>query len=401
MFGSRWHLFRVFGIPIGIDPSWVIILAILTWSLATGFFAPALPEYQEISWWLLGLGTALAFFICLVLHEMGHALVARSRGIPIRGIRLFLFGGVSEMGSEPGSASSEFLMAIAGPLVSAALAVIFWLLWEIGLNEGWPVALLVFCWLLARINLTVLIFNLVPAFPLDGGRVLRSILWGALRNLRRATYIAALLGQGFAWFLIVVGVLCLFHPETLLTGIWLGLIGMFLNSAAQASYQQVLIRQALKGEPVRRFMNPQPIVVPPTLDLRSWVEDYVYRYHRKMFPVATDGHLLGIIRTKRLAEIPREERSHHQVSEVMEQDLRPIIVSPDTDALDALSQMQQTGSSRLLVMEGDRLVGIVSLKDLLSFLNLKMELDAGQDNAPRPPRQPWYGSERKETPAPR
>jgi CBS domain-containing protein len=302
------------------------------------------------------------------------------------------------MTSEPGSALSEFLMAIAGPIVSGILALIFWLLAGIGEDQGWPVALQVFLILLWQINLMVLIFNLVPAFPLDGGRVLRSILWGAMRNLRRATHVAALLGQGFAWFLIAIGILYLFNPATLVSGIWLGLIGLFLNRAAQASYQQVLVRQALKGEPVRRFMNPEPVVVPPTMDLRSWVENYVYRHHRKMFPVVTEGHLQGVIGTRRLAEIPREEWDRHQVGEVMRQDVRPLSISPDTDALDALSRMQQTGSSRLLVVEGDHLVGIVSLKDLLRFLNLKMELGDQMEEGQGPPRQSWYGSERRETP---
>jgi Zn-dependent protease len=312
----------------------------------------------------------LTFFTCIVLHELGHALVARAVDIPMRGITLFLFGGVAEMEDEPRSAGSEFLMAVAGPVVSAILAGIFWL--SSGLVEM-PVLALSLRYL-AGINLAVLLFNLVPAFPLDGGRVLRSLLWGVLGDLRRATRWAALAGQAFAGLLIGLGVLH-FFAGSVVQGLWLGLIGLFLNNAAQGSYRQVLVRQALQGEPVSRFMNPKPIVVPPGLNLRSWVEDYVYRYHRKLFPVAANGHLEGVISTKALAHYPHDEWVKHTVAEAMRPDVEQLRIAPDADALQALGQMQRTGSSRLLVLDGDRLVGIVSLKDLLRFLNLKLELE--------------------------
>ncbi|HZT80838.1 MAG TPA: site-2 protease family protein, partial [Gemmataceae bacterium] len=301
----------------------------------------------------------------------GHAFAGRAMGLEYRGITLFLFGGVAELADEPPTAASEFIMAIAGPIVSAVLAGIFW-----GLALVTPVPWLAYAFLsVAVINAVVLVFNLVPAFPLDGGRVLRSILWGLLGSLRRSTRWASLLGQGFAWVLILLGVFRLFWGADILGGMWSILIGMFLNNAARASYQQVVLRQALEGEPVRRFMNPQPVVVPPTLDLARWVEDYVYRHHRKAFPVASDGRLEGYITTQALANIPRGEWAHHTVGEVMRHDLDALSIAPDADAMDALGKMQRTGLSRLLVTEGGRLVGIVSLKDLLRFLSLKMELE--------------------------
>lgn len=369
MFGKRWRLFHLLGIPISVDASWLIILALLTWTLSA-LFQQSVPDLSVAVYWLLGLVAALAFFTCIVLHELGHAVVARMAGIPMRGITLFLFGGVAEMESEPPTAVSEFLMAIAGPAVSAVLATGFWLL--SGLEQApWSAFLLR---QLAGINLAVLIFNLVPAFPLDGGRVLRSLLWALTANLRRATYLAALSGQAFAWMLLILALLNLFAGQ-LIQGIWLGLIGMFLKNAARSSYQQVLVRQALQGEPVSRFMHQKPIVVPPNLDLRSWVEDYVYRYHRKMFPVASNGHVEGVISTQALQKHPRNEWPRHTIGEEMRPDVATLSIAPDADALHALEQMQRTDSSRLLVMEGDRLVGIISLKDLLRFLNLKIELE--------------------------
>lgn len=379
MFSSRWRLFRLFGIPISLDLSWLVILALVTWSLARYWFPFALPHQPARDYWLMGLITALAYFCCIVLHEMGHALVGRSLGMPIRGITLFLFGGVAELGDEPPSAGKEFLMAIAGPLVSVALAILFWVLERAGKASGWQPQLRFVFEYLAIINAVVVGFNLVPAFPLDGGRVFRSILWWFMGSVRRATYWASQVGQGFAWLLIAWGVFQ-FFTDNWLGGLWMGLIGLFLNNAAKSSYQQVLVREALKGEPVGRFMNREPIVVPPSLDLRHWVEEYVYRYHRKTFPVAADGHLEGVITTRALSEIPRQEWEQHTVGEVMRRDLRAVTIHPSADALQALGKMQRTGASRLLVTDQDKLVGIISLKDLLRFLHMKIELaESGAD----------------------
>jgi Zn-dependent protease/CBS domain-containing protein len=373
MFSTRWRLFRLLGIPISLDASWLIILALITWTLRVNF-QQELIGLRISDYWIMGLVAALAFFICIVLHELGHATVARARGMRIRGITLFLFGGVAELEGEPPSAGTEFAMAIAGPIVSAVLGAVFWLLAGWGKEAIWPLPVVLVLSYLAWINWIVLAFNMIPAFPLDGGRVLRSILWGASGNLRRATRWAATLGQGFAWFFIILGVVRFFAGDVF-GGLWMGLIGLFLNNAARSSYQQLLVRQALEGEPVRQFMNPEPIVVPPSLDLRHWVEDYVYRYHRKTFPVASNGHLEGVISTRTLTQFPRSEWDHHTVGEAMRHDIRAISIPPDADALAALGKMQRTGSSRLLVTEGDHLLGIVSLKDLLRFLHLKIELE--------------------------
>jgi Zn-dependent protease/CBS domain-containing protein len=376
MFTARVQLFRLAGIPIRLDASWLVILALLTWTLTEQVFLPELPEAAWYTHWILGLATAVAFFICIVLHELGHALVARASGMQIRGITLFLFGGVAELGGEPPSAGAEFLMAAAGPGVSAVLATLFWAMSAFVTHaSGWLWADLMLR-NLALINITVLLLNLIPAFPLDGGRIFRSALWGILGDVRRATYWAALGGQAFAWILIAIGILRFIYGD-FIGGLWMGLIGLFLNNAARGSYQQVLIREMLQGEPVSRFMHTEPIVVPPSLDLRHWVEDYVYRYHRKAFPVASNGHLEGFISTQALGQYPRDDWEKHTVGEVMRHDLEKVSIPPNADALQAMSKMQQTGLSRLLVTDGDRLLGIISLKDLLRFLHLKVDLERG------------------------
>jgi len=289
---------------------------------------------------------------------------------------------VAEIGDEPPSPRAELLMAVAGPAVSIFLAPLLGSLAWLGYRNGWAPQIVVLLGYLGSINALVLAFNLVPAFPLDGGRVLRSILWGTTGNLRRATYWASLVGRAFAWVLIAYGVLSFFGGNPL-GGIWFGLIGLFLSNAAQSGYTQVLVRQALQGEPVRRFMNPNPIVVSPSLDLRHWVDDFVYRYHRKTYPVVSDGRLEGCIDTQALARIPRAEWDQRTVGDVMRRDLQAVTISPQADALHALNKMQQTGSSRLIVTEGDQVVGIISLKDLLRFLNLKIELEGMHEGEQR------------------
>jgi Zn-dependent protease len=380
MFRTRLRLFRIAGISISVDASWLIILALLTWTLTTAFRGVH-PNASAGEYWTMGLVTALAFFVCIVLHELGHALVARRLGIPLRGITLFLFGGVAELEGEPRSAGAEFLMAVAGPLVSAVLALMCAALAIAGGQTAWPWQVVLVLEYLAAINLSVLVFNLVPAFPLDGGRVLRSILWAATRNLRRATYWASLCGRGFSWLLIGVGVLEFIFGDHI-GGVWMFLIGLFLGQAASSGYQQVLIREALEGEPVRRIMDPSPVTAPPSLDLQHWVEDYVYRGRQKAFPVAEDGLLEGVIDTSALSRFPRGEWSLHTVGEAMRQDTSSLSVPPDADAFQALERMQRTGASRLLVTDGGRLVGVVSRRDLMNFLALKLELEGGDDGHP-------------------
>ncbi|HEV7225267.1 MAG TPA: site-2 protease family protein [Pirellulales bacterium] len=385
MFGKRWRLFQILRFPVSIDASWLIVLFLLTLSLAEGFpamleqyFPTAAPLRSPVAYWVMGLITALAFFGCILLHEFGHAVVARARGLRIGGITLFLFGGVAELRDEPDSPGTEFLMAIAGPLVSGALAIVLWIAAVAGYNGGWPYPLVIVLGYLAIINAVVLLFNLVPAFPLDGGRVLRSILWGATGNLRAATRWASYAGRAFAWLLIVSGLLQLFSHDWV-AGMWSVLIGMFLDSAARGAYQQVLVQQALRGEPVRRFMNAQPVVVPPTLDVAHWVDDFVYRYHHRAFPVAANGHLEGFITTQALSQLPRAEWGAHTVGELMTRDVAAMSIAADADAVDALARMQRLGVSRLLVTAADKLLGIVSLKDLLRFLDLKLELEDHND----------------------
>jgi len=320
----------------------------------------------------MGVVSALGLFGSIVIHEFAHSVVARRRGLPMKGITLFIFGGVAEMGGEPPDAATEFLMAIVGPIASAVIGCLAYGIYWLERNT-WPAEIAGVLSYLAWINWSLAAFNLIPAFPLDGGRVLRSAIWYSNGNLGRATRIASRIGSGFGAVLMALALFQLFNGD-LLSAIWWFLIGMFLRGAAQSSYQQVVIRGALEGEPISRFMKT-PITVPPNISIEDLIEHYVYKHHHHMFPVVTaSDRLAGCITTDQVKSIPREEWNQHSVQELVQPCSMANTVSPDTDAVTALSRMNQSGVSRLLVVDKERLVAVVTLKDLLDFISLKLDL---------------------------
>jgi Zn-dependent protease/predicted transcriptional regulator len=404
MFGKKIHLFTILGFKVGIDLSWLLLAVLVTWSLAVGFF-PWLSSLEDarqkigsgqlpwtarlflwlssqksavydspgIYWWMGVLG-ALGLFGSIVFHEFWHSIIARRFGLPMRGITLFIFGGVAEMEDEPPNAKTELLMAVAGPASSIVLGGASLLLQKaitIATGAGPIRDVLLY---LGVINIVLGVLNMVPAFPLDGGRVLRSILWFAKGNLRWATRIAAEIGSAAGILFIAYGLL-LFIAGAFIAGVWYFLIGLFIRSAAQSSYRQVLIRNAFGGETIARFLRTDPVTVPQSISIRDLVDDYFYKYHFKMFPVTQDGTLAGCITSSEVKNIPREQWGQIRVQDVLVPCSVDTTVSPDTEAVKALSLMSRTGRSRLLVVQGDHLIGIITLKDMLKFLNLKMDLE--------------------------
>lgn len=374
MFGRRINLFKLLGFEVRIDSSWIIIAILVTWSLSVGFFPFQVRNLSTQTYWLMGAVGALGLFISIVFHELSHSLIARRFGIQMKGITLFIFGGVAEMNEEPPSPKAEFMTAIIGPLSSIAIGIVFYGVYILGMQGGWPDAINGVVLYLAAINGILAGFNLIPAFPLDGGRVLRSILWGLKKNLRWATRVSSLIGSAFGILLIILGIMNILKGN-FVGGMWWFLIGMFLRSAAKMSYQQLITRKALEGEPVRRFMISDPVTVPSSITIEQLVEDYIYRYHFKMFPVVDSGKLAGCVTMKGIKDIAREEWSKKTVGEIAIACSKENTIGPDTDAMIALSMMNKTGSSRLMVTEGDRLVGVIALKDMLKFLSLKVELE--------------------------
>ena len=372
MFGKRIHLFTVYGFKIRLDASWFILAVLVTWSLATGFFPVVAPNFGQTVYWLLGAGGALGLFASIVAHEVSHAVVARRNAIPMRGITLFIFGGVAEMDAEPPSAGAEFRMAAAGPLASFAIGA---LLFGVRLLIPLPPPVPALVGYLASINVVLAIFNLVPAFPLDGGRILRAALWHRWQNLRRATRVASMVGSTFGLLLIFGGIYLVVAQGEFIGGMWLALIGLFVRNAAASSYQRVLLRRALEGEPVRAFTRGNPVSVPSWLSVQSLVDDIIYRHHHKLYPVVDDGRLTGCVSTEDVKSLSREDWRHRRVADIAHSCSVENTIHPDADALDALHAMRRSGRSRMIVAENGTLIGMLSIKDLLEFFALKAELE--------------------------
>lgn len=375
MFGKQVSLFKLAGFVVKLDMSWVFLALLIAWSLAQGFFPTYYEGLPKAVYWWMGLAGVLGLFFSIVLHELSHSLVARLYGIPIRGITLFIFGGVAEMEEEAVSPKAEFLMAIAGPFASIVLAVMFFGLSVSGHGVGFPAPVVAVTRYLAYLNSVLAVFNAVPAFPLDGGRVLRAVLWQRTGNLRQATRTASRIGAGFGLLLIALGVLNVLGGN-LVGGMWWFLIGLFVRSAAAGSYHQLLVRRALEGEPVRRFTTLNPVTVSPNTTVRELVEDFVYKHYFDLFPVIDNSQLVGCVNTRQIKQIPRDKWESVTVGQIASPCSSDNTIEADQDSVQALLQMQRTGNTRMTVVEKGRLVGIVSLKDMLRLLALKMDLES-------------------------
>ena len=373
MFGKRIELFRLFGIPLRIDLSWFIIALLVTWSLAENFFPSVAVGLAPSTYWIMGAFGALGLFASVILHELAHALVARGYGLSIRGITLFIFGGVAELESEPPSAKAEFMVAIAGPIASVLIAAACFFLigvpWDF---SGAPVAVAVLTYL-AFINRMLVFFNMIPAFPLDGGRVLRSALWQWKGDLPWATSITSRIGSGFGIALIVLGGFSIFVGRSGISGMWYILIGMFLRNAARMSYKQVLMRNALEGQSVRRFMRPELLAAPASMSVAELVERYFNRYPLQTLPIVEGPRLLGCVSMARIQELSPDEWGRLTAAAISGPCPPQDLVTPESDAMEALTRMGRSKSAYLMVVEEDRLLGIVAAQDLFHFLSSKPE----------------------------
>ncbi|MCF8106121.1 MAG: site-2 protease family protein [Desulfohalobiaceae bacterium] len=374
MFGKRFKLFTLFGFEVGIDLSWLVIAFLVVWSLASGFFPYQYPGLTQTTYWTMGILGAVGLFLSIIFHEFWHSFLARSYGMPMHGITLFLFGGVSEMHDEPPSAKIEFQVAVVGPISSIVLGFIFAGILQLGRNWGWPAHVSGLIGYLAMINWIVAVFNLLPAFPLDGGRILRAAIWKWKGDLRQATKTASKVGGFFGVLLIILGLLNMLTGN-IVGGMWYVIIGLFIRSAAYMGYRQLLIRSSLEGRRVSRHMREEPVTVPSTVSVRQLVEDYMYKYHFKMFPVVDNGRLQGCVTSKEVKGLDSEEWDRHTVAELATNCTEENTVSSDTDMMDAMNKMNRSGQSRLLVVDNGHLSGVIALKDIMGFLSMHMDLE--------------------------
>ena len=361
---------RILGIPIGLDYSWFVIFGLLTWMLAGSYYPAEFKNWPPLMYWLVGAATALMLFVSVLLHELGHSVVALRYNIPVRSITLFLFGGVAQIGAEPPSAVAEFLIAIAGPLVSLTLAVVFYAVEPLVAGMEPLLGLVKY---LAYINLALVLFNLIPGYPLDGGRVFRAIVWAITGNMRRATLIAAHVGRFFAMVFIFVGVWQMFSGN-FGGGLWIAVIGWFLDNAASAQVHQVMFQGLLVGHRVSQAMNTQCASVLGSLTLQDLVDKHILTSGQRCFLVNRSDDTVGLMTLHRIKEVPRSEWVTTSAAQVMLPWEELKRVDPDAELWAALQEMDRDGVNQMPVTRDHKVIGMLSREDVITFLRTLQEL---------------------------
>lgn len=392
MLRSGFRLVRIFGISVYIDWSWLFIFLLVTWQLAIVVFPALHPTWSPLLAWGTAVAAAILFFASVLAHELAHSVVAKARGLPVSRITLFLFGGVSNIEREPSSPSTEFLMAIVGPLTSLVLGIVFLLLGGVSILTagqfltGGPLRLLgrlgpvptLLLWL-GPVNIILAIFNMVPGFPLDGGRVLRSILWAVSRNLRLATRWASWIGQAIAWLFIAAGISMVFGVQLpffgtgLVGGLWLAFIGWFLNNAAAQSYRQLVLEDLLDGVPVSMLMRSDAPSVPPYLTLSDLVYDHIMGSDERSFPVLDGDRLVGIVSLGDVRKVPREQWPSTTVAQVMTPADQLAVATPREEVSEALNDLTGHDVRQMPVVQEGKLVGVLRRGDIMRWLQLHSE----------------------------
>ncbi len=367
---SGFKLGYIWGIPIGLHASWFLIFALLTWSLSTGYFPNEYPQLSTITHTLLGVVTSVLFFASVLAHELGHAFVALRSKIPVKGITLFIFGGVAQIGQEPQSPGVEFRIAIAGPLVSLGLSGLFGVLFL--LDQAIPFLAAPSLYLM-RINLILALFNMVPGFPLDGGRVLRAIVWRLTGSFQRATQVATFSGQVVAFGFIGFGIFTIFNGE-FFNGLWLVFIGWFLQNAAASTYAQANIQQHLRGITVGQVMTRDCARVGSLVPISTLVEERVLTGGERCFFVADNGHLEGMLTLKDISKVPQPSWRFTTTRQAMVPTNRLAAVTPETELMTALQTMDNADVAQIPVLEQGELVGVLSREQVVRYLRSRAEL---------------------------
>jgi Zn-dependent protease/CBS domain-containing protein len=362
---------KLFGIDISVHWTWFFIFFLVTWTFATGVLEEFYSDWTDGRRWTVAVAISLIFFFSILLHEISHSIVARRYGIPISGITLFVFGGVSNMTREPENSKQEFWIAIVGPFTSFGMAIVFTIGYFIltPIEDGAAAV----SGNLAAINLAIGIFNLIPGFPLDGGRVLRSAFWAKRRSLVEATRSASNIGMFVAYGIMAVGVICFFLLSPI-TGVWLFLIGMFLRAAAVESYEQVFLDVVLRGVPASAVAKQDYVTVSPDLMLADLVEEYVLAGDGRCFPVVVEGELLGLVTLHDVRRVPREEWKTTTVYRAMTPLSELHSVTMRDDLPKVLAEMAAGDFNQVPLLEGKTLLGLIHRADVIRYIQVRQEM---------------------------
>ncbi len=364
---NGFRIGRIFGFTIRVDFSWFVLFFLILWTFTIGVFPTSVPGLSHLTYLAMGSVTTVLFFASLVVHELSHSLVARSKGIPVDGITLFIFGGMAHTRAEAERAGDEFVIAAAGPLCSIAVALVLAALYLATTSAGAGAPVIAVIKQVAVLNMTIAVFNLLPGFPLDGGRLFRALLWRVTGDLTRATKLATNCGQLLGLALIAIGLWQAFSGSTV-GGLWLVFVGWFLRNAAASSYQQHVLQTVLGQARAEQIMTRSPETVPPQATLDEVMSDYFLRRRFSAYPVATNGHPEGVITLQQVREVPREEWPSRAVRDTMTAVSKESIVQPGDSVLRVLDGLKATATRRVLVLRGAQLVGIITPGDVASWL---------------------------------